>query len=1365
MKMTLRHQRRPAPPLRPPDGRTEITVQEGLTEGFIIDRDDGLLRRRNLKWRRCCGAQLLFDDGSERMCMKNSEGEKLSEIGEWPEGFSAWAYQCERHTNGAHHIAHRGAFIFWEISRDGGLSWVFGGPLSAEDLEELQVHDADRQLELCTPHDYRGAGSDGWPTPDEWGAGVADHVHEWKDYEAFSIETLMKYNASSQGIAEAIALRDEGQKLVQDMKLVASGEYGEDTQEAKAAWTKVRTAVECASPTLHKNMEMKLVSSKKISEMTVQGQAQESMHFLKSAVKHATLQRRLLEAMEGTDTNSLSAGEEKTRRYLNRSDEDMLQAAIGLTTAMEAEQTEADMVEDEEGDWAHDASNVLEGDARHGGVGTISTHASRRQERLDADAGVGMNAGAISGDATEVAQDRSDTTATETEIQSLLNITTREEHEPLAAEVEFEMGDEVDLQLNRGTAFYAVAFGRDGHGIYGVWDDVKTQGVVTQKGAKSQVQRIKISKDRPHRTEHMRFRTRLQAEQYLVRYGVYPVGGLFPTGFGTFSAGATTLDPPQFVMSTPPLSPVAPADSATTNPLVAAATEALRAETGSSASSTSATVVNDQQSVATASPATESDDGSQYVKPFGPVTRDGMRSAAEHFHWPITETSRAESEEAKEEMRPADAGGQERFYFHAVVDTEAGYAIIYDGLTVKESHTVSCTLLEAEDLEEAQAHLRSEGAIPEQGLNPLIGFQVNTRYKLGVKPSARTEDAESKDSTTQGLCVMDAELAKALQMLEAEEEEERVRAETIAATRERNKALKELHARTALLNERRKKNREEEARLEEEQALLESGRGAGVGAGAEASVSATAVAVPQVEATKVHVVDTGSSQQAKQLEELKLQMQQMQQAYTELRKRNTNRTEVTSTMTGGSPADLDEKLRTNPPVPVAVQAADMSEQTTQAVQALTAQLTGLQMQITQEISASQAERDDTDHAGRERNGNDQPAAGGRTQSPAANRAMNGTRHGYARDYAYDRDTGSRRNEAGVFHMQAELRQEMIELGDRFAGGEGCNLFNMANAKIHQVNDTIHLTAMIHGKGHEFEHNPRRNKKIYESMTEESFKGWTEGVEVMDREFHKKYAELNSGDGEFGWRPGHVHDAHLNFGTSTVAMRLTNDHYLVQAMDKFVKESIDSGVPKENVMKYMRVHFEKLADAEKKCFFSPNLVLYRQYMLNKAFVDERCVVGKEMWDCGMYDKVVTADTKNMSRALQREVSTMVTNMMPGGGASPAGAGRGTGRVVAGRGTGKIMEWGTDLEVFRSAETNLAGQPYMNRKGGVYWKSVCDKCEADGASTFHHHPLRCKATHGHDCILPGKEPEKNGVRTWYVRGNKTATLEDDGTVTIA
>jgi len=178
MKMTLRHQQRLAPPLRPPDGRTEITVQEGLTEGFIIDRDDGLLRRRNLKWRRCCGAQLPFDDGSERMCMKNSEGEKLSEIGEWPEGFSARACQCERHTNGAYHIAHRGAFTFWEISRDGGLSWVFGGPLSAEDLEEPQVHDADRQLELCTPHDYRGAGSGGWPTPDEWGAGVADHVHE-----------------------------------------------------------------------------------------------------------------------------------------------------------------------------------------------------------------------------------------------------------------------------------------------------------------------------------------------------------------------------------------------------------------------------------------------------------------------------------------------------------------------------------------------------------------------------------------------------------------------------------------------------------------------------------------------------------------------------------------------------------------------------------------------------------------------------------------------------------------------------------------------------------------------------------------------------------------------------------------------------------------------------------------------------------------------------------------------------------------------------------------------------------------------------------------------------------------------------------
>ena len=143
MKMALRH-RRPALPLRLPDVRTEITVQEGLTEGFIIDRDDGLLRRRNLKWRRCCGVRLLYDDGSERMCMKNSERQKLSEIGEWPEGFSAWAYQCKGHTNGGHNIAHRGAFVFWEISRDGGLTWVFGGPLSDEDLEDLKIHDADR---------------------------------------------------------------------------------------------------------------------------------------------------------------------------------------------------------------------------------------------------------------------------------------------------------------------------------------------------------------------------------------------------------------------------------------------------------------------------------------------------------------------------------------------------------------------------------------------------------------------------------------------------------------------------------------------------------------------------------------------------------------------------------------------------------------------------------------------------------------------------------------------------------------------------------------------------------------------------------------------------------------------------------------------------------------------------------------------------------------------------------------------------------------------------------------------------------------------------------------------------------------------
>jgi hypothetical protein len=73
----------------------------------------------------------------------------------------------------------------------------------------------------------------------------------------------------------------------------------------------------------------------------------------------------------------------------------------------------------------------------------------------------------------------------------------------------------------------------------------------------------------------------------------------------------------------------------------------------------------------------------------------------------------------------------------------------------------------------------------------------------------------------------------------------------------------------------------------------------------------------------------------------------------------------------------------------------------------------------------------------------------------------------------------------------------------------------------------------------------------------------------------------------------------------------------------------------------------------------------------------------------------------------------------------------------------------ITTFRSHERSLQGDYYRNGRGRRYHGPVCDKCEEQGASHYHH-PLRCHLQH--PCWkLPGGTPELNGVRSWYVRGN--------------
>ena len=77
-------------------------------------------------------------------------------------------------------------------------------------------------------------------------------------------------------------------------------------------------------------------------------------------------------------------------------------------------------------------------------------------------------------------------------------------------------------------------------------------------------------------------------------------------------------------------------------------------------------------------------------------------------------------------------------------------------------------------------------------------------------------------------------------------------------------------------------------------------------------------------------------------------------------------------------------------------------------------------------------------------------------------------------------------------------------------------------------------------------------------------------------------------------------------------------------------------------------------------------------------------------------------------------------------------------------------------FRSHATNLRGQPYTTTGDHPYRGSVCDTCEENGV-TFFHHPLRCNRDNN-GWNKPDKAPELNGITTWHKRGGGVCKLGD-------
>ena len=82
----------------------------------------------------------------------------------------------------------------------------------------------------------------------------------------------------------------------------------------------------------------------------------------------------------------------------------------------------------------------------------------------------------------------------------------------------------------------------------------------------------------------------------------------------------------------------------------------------------------------------------------------------------------------------------------------------------------------------------------------------------------------------------------------------------------------------------------------------------------------------------------------------------------------------------------------------------------------------------------------------------------------------------------------------------------------------------------------------------------------------------------------------------------------------------------------------------------------------------------------------------------------------------------------------------------------------LGVVRSHARGLDGERYCNKRGKLYYGSICGYCEEQGKSCYHH-PLRCHVKH---TGWRQRAPELHGCRSWYVRGGSSEELGDQHSV---
>jgi hypothetical protein len=240
-------------------------------------------------------------------------------------------------------------------------------------------------------------------------------------------------------------------------------------------------------------------------------------------------------------------------------------------------------------------------------------------------------------------------------------------------------------------------------------------------------------------------------------------------------------------------------------------------------------------------------------------------------------------------------------------------------------------------------------------------------------------------------------------------------------------------------------------------------------------------------------------------------------------------------------------------------------------------------------------------------------------------------------------------------------------------------------------------------------------------------------------------------------------------TTTTETRLTQQYFQLVEINRFVETCVSDGQERQ-VLDYMLIHFNKLAEAEKAMHFSKNVALWRVYILNQDFIDKSCVIPEHMWECNL-----TIPARKNMKAIGNGGDSN------GGGGSSSGGSSGNGNRAAiskavgievakaleksgnggGGGGGGHHKYGHApfLAVYRTSNTDIHGKPYLNRYGQPYKGSIDDRCEADGESRIYQHPLRCNRCNP-GWKEAGKAPELNGVTTWWIRGGGEAKLGDTG-----